>query len=80
MKDVKVVRQESFNKYFPHFRNQAIRKGHPWTICDHQGENRTLYIGSSACFESALDVVKYNYMLLDMFGMLEEKVPTRHDE
>ena len=41
----------------------------PWRLIDLQGKNHTWYTGSSCCFESVLDVVRYNRMLLDMFSM-----------
>lgn len=43
--------------------NESLRKGRPWRVLELQGARRSLFIGSSVCFESALDVVAYNEML-----------------
>ncbi|CAK9009408.1 unnamed protein product [Durusdinium trenchii] len=49
--------------YFPRFDAKGLREGLPWKILDLQGQRNTVFIGSSVCFESALDVVAYNLML-----------------
>jgi hypothetical protein len=50
--------------YFHHFGNDTIREGLPWDLLDMQGEQKTWWAGASACFESVLDVVSYNNMIL----------------
>ncbi|CAJ1389989.1 unnamed protein product [Effrenium voratum] len=49
--------------YFPRFEAQDLVKGCPWKILEMQGKRNTVFIGSSVCFESVLDVVCYNQLL-----------------
>lgn len=60
--------------YFPHFvdedlfpkagaAGEAVRKGGPWAILELQGKNGLVFAGSSACFESIIDVLAYNELL-----------------
>jgi hypothetical protein len=58
-----------YRDYFWHFPQDAINDGVPWKLLEMQGEQRTIWAGSSACFESVLDVVKYNDLLFEMFGI-----------
>jgi len=64
--NVKVINQ-SFWPYFYHFEQEQIDEYYPWQILEMQGTNRTLYAGSSTCFESVNDVMNYNLMLLDRY-------------
>ncbi|KAJ3268703.1 hypothetical protein HDV01_002356 [Terramyces sp. JEL0728] len=48
------------HRYFPRFGTDGILAGKPWGIVDIQGKSNTLWIGSSVCFESVLDVMTYN--------------------
>lgn len=57
--------------YFWHFDRHAIVEGCPWDLLDEQGNHRTIWAGSSACFESILDVVQYNELLFDMLQLDE---------
>lgn len=61
--EVEILLQKAWG-YFPHFENEALVKEFPWKILDLQGKRNTIFIGSSVCFESALDQVAYNLMLL----------------
>jgi len=54
---------EFWTRYFYHWRPNDV--GNAWRLFDLQGHKRTWYIGSSASFESVLNVVNYNRMLLD---------------
>jgi len=49
--------------YFPRFDAKGLSEGLPWKILQLQGQRNTIFIGSSVCFESALDCVAYNLML-----------------
>jgi len=53
--------------YFHHFNQSDINAGYPWKILEIQGLNRTLFAGSSTCFESVNDVLNYNLMLVNRF-------------
>jgi len=64
--NVEILHQEVW-KYFGHYSAKDVNNGYPWKILNMQGTKNTWYIGSSVCFESVLDVVSYNLMLLEMF-------------
>jgi len=66
VKNVSVLLQVPW-AYFHHFNQININAGYPWKILDIQGLNRTLYSGSSTCFESVNDVLSYNLMLVSRF-------------
>ncbi|KAF0729510.1 hypothetical protein AaE_009367, partial [Aphanomyces astaci] len=68
MNQVAVWTQRPFN-YFPRFTQEGLKKGLPWKIWNMQGQRRTTWIGSSVCFESALDVVTYNNNLIKRVQM-----------
>lgn len=53
--------------YFYQFSQENLLEGLPWELVEMQGNNRTFYIGSSACFESVNDVTNYNVMLTEHF-------------
>lgn len=53
--------------YFPHFPQEALQAGAPWKLFDLQGKQGMLFAGSSCCFESVLDVMAYNNLLIDKF-------------
>ncbi|KAF0688525.1 Aste57867_19867 [Aphanomyces stellatus] len=63
MNDAALWTQRFFN-YFPRFTADGLKKGLLWKIWDNQGKQRTTWIGSSVCFESAVDVVTYNNNLI----------------
>ncbi|KAF0693485.1 Aste57867_15582 [Aphanomyces stellatus] len=63
MNDVELWHQRHFN-YFPRFTTNGLKMGLPWKIWAIQGQQRTTWIGSSVCFESALDVITYNNNLI----------------
>ncbi|CAE8698968.1 unnamed protein product [Polarella glacialis] len=62
-----VVLEQNAWPYMPRFTNAGLRQGGPWRVLASQGANNTLWIGSSVCFESVLDVVGYNNRLLASF-------------
>ncbi|CAE8621922.1 unnamed protein product [Polarella glacialis] len=62
-----VVLEQNPWPYMPRFTNTGLRQGGPWRVLASQGANNTLWIGSSVCFESVLDVVSYNNRLLASF-------------
>lgn len=54
--------------YFLRFTGEAITRGVPWRLFENQGMQRTWYAGSSACFESLNDVMRYNQLLLERYA------------
>jgi hypothetical protein len=64
-----------YRDYFWHFPQDAINDGVPWKLLEMQGDHRTIWAGSSACFESVLDVVKYNDLLFEMCGIKPKASP-----
>lgn len=55
---------ESFHcSYFAHFQNEGLRRGLLWKLLDIQGDNKTMYIHGSSCFESVLHIFQYHDML-----------------
>lgn len=55
--------------YFWYFGQEAINEGAPWELFNLQGDHRTIWAGSSACFESVLDVVQYNDLLFETLNL-----------
>ena len=51
--------------YFDHFSDDDLKNGLPWKFLDIQGENNTLYVHASTCFESALHCWDYGAMLVN---------------
>eukprot|EP00924_Labyrinthula_sp_SR-Ha-C_P014374 maker-scaffold_20-snap-gene-4.45-mRNA-1 protein AED:0.14 eAED:0.16 QI:82/0.5/0.33/1/1/0.66/3/0/1162 len=67
--------------YYTHFIGDALEKGKLWEILDIQGDNNTFFVHASTNFESILDIVNYNNMVLSgLSGQLEgtEKPATDH--
>ena len=57
-------------RFFPHFSSQDITKGErPWKILDMQGENKTVYIGSSVAMDSINEVLLYNQRVFEQLGL-----------
>lgn len=50
--------------YFDHFSKENLSKGLPWQWLDLQGENKTLYVHASTCFESVLHCWSYIKILM----------------
>lgn len=50
--------------YFDHYSPGNLKAQLPWKLFDLQGQNNTLYVHASTCFESALDCWGYANMLL----------------
>jgi len=51
-------------RYFYHYSPEFIEKGYPWRILERQGKRRTIYVHASVLFESVLDIIHYETMLL----------------
>ena len=66
--NVKVLTQKAW-PYFSRYTLQGLKQEKLWKILEMQGENNTLWIGSSVCFESVLDVVSYNDQLLQRISI-----------
>ncbi|MEN0061041.1 MAG: FAD-dependent oxidoreductase [Myxococcota bacterium] len=62
--DGEEVIDRRFWTYFPHWDDVGIQAGNPWKVLDLQGQNRTFWVGASACFESLRDIVNYNLLLM----------------
>ncbi|KAF0688530.1 Aste57867_19872 [Aphanomyces stellatus] len=75
MPDPLIWKQMFFN-YFPRFTADGLKAGLPWKIWDIQGDRRTTWIGSSVCFESALDVVTYNNNLIQRIQVVVANITT----
>jgi len=60
--EVDIILQKVWT-YMPRFQSDGLVDECPWKILGLQGQRNTIYIGSSVCFESALDQVAYNIML-----------------
>jgi hypothetical protein len=59
--------------YFQRFDRQGLALQAPWNVLELQGRNRTLFVHASNYFESVLDIVNYNNMLVDgLSGKLNE--------
>ena len=59
--------------YFQHFDRTGLALQAPWNVLELQGRNRTLFVHASNYFESVLDIVNYNNMLVDgLSGKLNE--------
>mmetsp|Transcript_10439 Transcript_10439/g.14417 ORF Transcript_10439/g.14417 Transcript_10439/m.14417 type:complete len:312 (-) Transcript_10439:84-1019(-) len=61
--NVRLIEQKPW-EYSPKFNKDALREGRPWQVLANQGHKKTIWIGSSVCFESVLDCVCYNEKLL----------------
>eukprot|EP00924_Labyrinthula_sp_SR-Ha-C_P016402 augustus_masked-scaffold_6-processed-gene-2.46-mRNA-1 protein AED:0.26 eAED:0.41 QI:0/-1/0/1/-1/1/1/0/868 len=58
------VREKDFT-YFTHFEGRGFREGKLWDLLDRQGKNNTFFVHASNNFESVLDIVNYNNILVD---------------
>ena len=63
-KNAKILEQSSW-EYFPHYDLQGCRDRSIYKRLASQGMMNTWWVGSSACFESILDVCSYNHLLVD---------------
>lgn len=64
---VRVVRRIVW-PYFYRCTVEGVARGVPWRLFARQGEQHTWYAGSSACFESLNDVMRYNQLLLQHYA------------
>ena len=64
---VRVIQRKEW-PYFLRFTGEAIARSLPWRLFENQGSQRTWYAGSSACFESLNDVMRYNLLLLERYA------------
>ena len=60
--DVRIIKRMVW-PYFTHFNATSLKNGNLWRITQIQGKRNTLWIGSSVCFESVLDVLVHNTRL-----------------
>ena len=59
--------------YFQRYNRKGVNAFKPWQVLELQGRNRTLFVHASAFFESVLDIVNYNNMIVDgLRGKLNE--------
>ena len=64
---VRVIRTAVW-PYFFRFTKPAVAAGLPWRLFAEQGTQRTWFAGSSACFESLNDVMRYNLLLVERYA------------
>lgn len=77
---LKLTKQSKGWTYYTHFEREGLTKGLLWKILDLQGKNNTLFVHASTNFESVLDIVNYNHMLLDgLQGRLEDFITPETD-
>lgn len=75
-----VVLQEELWSYFYHHEGEGLEKGYAWDLLEVQGLNHTLFVHASTNFESVLDIVNYNHMILDgLTGVLDELEKPKSD-
>jgi hypothetical protein len=61
--------------YFRRFNQEGILRRAPWRVLGVQGRNLTLFVHASTFFESVLDIVNYNNMLLEgLSGKFSERI------
>lgn len=63
--------------YFTHFTAAGLQAGKPWQLLDLQGDNRTVYVHASTCFESVLQCWQYQQLLLGPMDPTDPKGPRR---
>ncbi|KAI0559202.1 Amine oxidase [Gracilaria domingensis] len=73
------VLEQKIWPYFTRWDARGLIAGHPVTLMENQGRNRTWFCGASAIFESAHDVMEFNILLVnkvrDQLGM--EPIPSQ---
>lgn len=67
--------------YFQHYGRMGLNQFLPWQALELQGKNRTLFVHASNFFESVLDIVNFNNMLVDgLTGKINSLInPTTDD-
>lgn len=66
--------------YFDHFDVAGVEQGMPWNYLDLQGDNATIYVHGSTCFESVVTIWQYIQLLFDpKSGVKASRLPTNPD-
>ena len=79
LKQELVLREELWS-YFYHHEGDGLEDGLMWDLLEVQGSNHTLFVHASTNFESVLDIVNYNHMILDgLTGVLDNLEKPKSD-
>lgn len=64
MGETEILLEKNFD-YFYHYDQNGLAAQKPWRLLSIQGENNTIWAHASNYFESVLDIVNYQNMMLD---------------
>jgi len=64
MGETTILEEKNFD-YFYHYDHNGLAAQKPWRLLSIQGENNTIWAHASNYFESVLDIVNYQNMMLD---------------
>merc|ERR1719245_526622 len=60
----KILKEQHWN-YFMRYDMNGVKAGLPWKLLELQGKHNTLFVHASTFFESVLDIINYNNMIVD---------------
>jgi len=59
-----ILKEQHWN-YFMRYDMNGVKKAMPWKILELQGKHNTMFVHASTFFESVLDIINYNNMIVD---------------
>jgi len=59
-----ILKEQHWN-YFMRYNQNGLREAMPWKILELQGKHNTMFVHASTFFESVLDIINYNNMIVD---------------
>lgn len=59
-----LMKEQHWN-YFQRYDNEGLNKFLPWKVLELQGKHNTMFVHASTFFESVLDIINYNHMIID---------------
>jgi len=59
-----IIKEQHWN-YFMRYDMNGVKEAMPWRILELQGKHNTLFVHGSTFFESVLDIINYNNMIID---------------
>jgi len=59
-----IIKEQHWN-YFMRYDMNGVKEAMPWRILELQGKHNTMFVHASTFFESVLDIVNYNNMIVD---------------
>jgi len=59
-----ILKEQHWN-YFMRYDMQGVKKAMPWKVLELQGKHNTMFVHASTFFESVLDIINYNNMIVD---------------